>query len=251
MALTVTSANTNNLRGGARNVMRSPSGIPYVVLVDATDGGIEVWKGDGVSPTAFSEQHASGNPQTSGYGCVSAAMDSSGVIHIAYMYYNTKVSQLRYVTFSTATDTFSGDVAVKADIGNDPILAVDPVHGHRSGQQRCAACSLLRIPQQGGIALPVLQQPDRWSLEQRRPGDRRCHQWLSLHGLRPHNRQGQPARGQLYSDGICETWSITPWLLWETATIPPAGHSMTLPFRRPQGEPQWWRILRATITCFA
>ena len=121
MALTVTSANTNNLRGGARNVMRSPSGIPYVVLVDATDGGIEVWKGDGVSPTAFTEQNAAANPQTSGYGCVSAAMDSSGVIHIAYMYYNTKVSQLRYVTYNTATDTFSGDVAVKADIGNDPI----------------------------------------------------------------------------------------------------------------------------------
>ena len=69
---------------------------------------------------SFAEQDSSNNPQASTYGSSSAAIDSTGIIHIAYMYYNAASSDARYVTFNTSTDTFSGDVALNADIGQDP-----------------------------------------------------------------------------------------------------------------------------------
>jgi hypothetical protein len=74
------------------------------------------------TPTSFIEQDLSNNPQTAGYGSCSAAIDSTDIIHIAYMYYNGKTSELRYVTFDAdgTTDTFSGDAQIIADIGDDP-----------------------------------------------------------------------------------------------------------------------------------
>ncbi len=123
-AIRVTSANTNTVQKGARIVVRNSSGTPYIVLQDRNDSGIEVWKGNATDPTSFSEQDTANNPQagTDLYGSPAAAIDSTDIIHIVYQYYNTKTSELRYVTFNAdgLTDTFSGDVQIIADIGDDP-----------------------------------------------------------------------------------------------------------------------------------
>jgi hypothetical protein len=119
-AVAITSGNNNILRGSGRVVVRSSAGIPYVVLEDTTDGGIEVWKGNGVTPTGFTEQDSANNPASSGrYGSPACAIDSAGIIHIVYMDDNGTAPSVRYVTFSTSSDTFSGDVAVVADLGSD------------------------------------------------------------------------------------------------------------------------------------
>jgi hypothetical protein len=89
---------------------------------DTTDSGVEIWKGNSTTPTSFSEQDNTNNPQTTDYTACGMAIDSTDVIHIIYCYYNGKTSQLRYVTFDAdgTTDTFSGDVALVADLGADP-----------------------------------------------------------------------------------------------------------------------------------
>jgi hypothetical protein len=122
-AIAVTSANTNTQAQGTRVCLRNSGGTPYLVLEDTTDGGIEVWKGNGTAPSSFSEQDNTNNPQTAGYGSCSAAIDSTDIIHIAYMYDNGKTSELRYVTFDAdgVVDAFSGDAQVIADIGDDPV----------------------------------------------------------------------------------------------------------------------------------
>jgi hypothetical protein len=126
-AIQVTSANTNTQAQGARVCVRNSSGTPYVVLESSSAGasGIQVWKGNSTTPSSFSEQDNTNNPETGStleYGSCSAAIDSTDIIHIAYMYDNGKLSELRYVTFDAdgTTDTFSGDAQVIADIGDDP-----------------------------------------------------------------------------------------------------------------------------------
>src|SRR3990167_4025125 len=106
-AIAVTSANTNNTLNGNRVVVRTSAGIPYVVVNDSTDGSIEVWKGDGTTPTSFTEQDTANNPDATTYGSMSAAIDSTGVIHIVFMEYISKSDDLEYITFATATDTFA------------------------------------------------------------------------------------------------------------------------------------------------
>ncbi len=108
---------------GARVVVRNSSGTPYVILEDAANDSIEVWKGNGTTPTSFTEQDSGNNPESAIYGSCSAAIDSADIIHIAYQYDNGKTSELRYVTFDAdgSTDTFSGDVSVISDIGSDPL----------------------------------------------------------------------------------------------------------------------------------
>jgi hypothetical protein len=78
---------------------------------------------ESTTPTSFVEQDAGNNPEGSSYGSCSAAIDSTDIIHIAYMYDNGKTSELRYVTFDAdgTTDTFAGDAQVIADIGDDPV----------------------------------------------------------------------------------------------------------------------------------
>ena len=118
-AVAVTSANTNKI-GYSRNVVRTSGGIPYVVLEDSTDGGIEVWKGNSATPTSFSEQDSANNPQSSGrYGSPACAIDSTDKIHIIYADDNAGNPQYRYVVFNTVTDTFSGDAAITSDLGSD------------------------------------------------------------------------------------------------------------------------------------
>lgn len=120
MAVAVTSDQSNRQFLGARVVVRTSAGIPYVIVEDLTNGAIRVFKGDAATPTSFAEQDSANNPATAGYGACSAAIDSTGIIHIAYQYDNGKASELRYVTFNTGTDAFAGDAQVIADIGADP-----------------------------------------------------------------------------------------------------------------------------------
>lgn len=115
-AIQVTSAGTNSLGtySTARNLIRNSSGIPYVVVYDSS-GQIEVWKGNSATPSSFSEQDSANKPSNSDYTGGSAAIDSTGVIHIAYYdssSTSSKAYQLRYVTFNTSTNTFSGDTSV-------------------------------------------------------------------------------------------------------------------------------------------
>jgi len=118
-AVQVTSVNTNRQINSSRVSVRTSAGIPYVI-VNQILGIIQVFKGNSVTPTSFTIQDDANDPAGTTYGSSSAAIDSTGVIHISYHYYNGKTSELRYVTFNTGTDTFSGDAQLVADIGGDP-----------------------------------------------------------------------------------------------------------------------------------
>lgn len=118
-AIAVTSANTNNINNGNRVVVRTSAGIPYVVLVDATDASIEVWKGDSSTPTSFTEQDTANNPDATTYGSMSAAIDSTGIIHIVFMEYISKSDDLEYVTFNTNTGVFAGAATINTDLGGE------------------------------------------------------------------------------------------------------------------------------------
>ncbi len=111
----ITTANNNSLNGG-RAVVRTSAGTLYTVILDETDGGVEVWKS--TNGTSWTEQDTANNPQNANYIAPSCAIDSSDVIHISYYNSNGASSTIRYVTFDTSTDTFSGDVQVH-DVGVD------------------------------------------------------------------------------------------------------------------------------------
>lgn len=73
-----------------------------------------------VAPGAFFGLDIAGRPRSAGrYINPAIAIDSAGIIHIAYMDDNGAAPSVRYVTFNTATGAFSGDVAIVADLGND------------------------------------------------------------------------------------------------------------------------------------
>lgn len=118
--VTTSSGNSFGLEVTHRAVVRDTTGIPYVVVENETDNAIDVWMGNSTTPTSFSQQDAANRPTATDYGHCSCAIDSSGIIHIVYMYDNGKSSQARYVTFNTSTNVYAGDVAIIADVGNDP-----------------------------------------------------------------------------------------------------------------------------------
>jgi len=113
---------TYNQTNGARVLVRNSAGTPYVVMTDEDATGITVWKGNSTTPTSFSEQDAGNAPASGTYGSVSAAIDSTDIIHIVYMELDGKTSACRYVTFDAdgTTDTYAGDVDVDADLGSEP-----------------------------------------------------------------------------------------------------------------------------------
>jgi len=115
----VTSGNTNNVNNGSRMCVRTTAGIPYVVVCDATDASIEVWKGNSTTPTSFAEQDTTHNPDATTFGSMSAAIDSTGVIHIVYVEYISKSDDLEYVTFNTNTDVFAGAATINTDLGGE------------------------------------------------------------------------------------------------------------------------------------
>lgn len=120
--------------GSTRQVIRTSAGTLYAFVNDT--GSCEIWKSsDGSS---WSEQDSSNNPACANNSYpISSAIDSSGVIHLAY--YDdggyTPIP-LKYRPFSTSTDTFgteetaesfsalpSQDMDLSVDSNNIPHLA--------------------------------------------------------------------------------------------------------------------------------
>ncbi len=123
-AINITSGNTDNndLFLSGRVVVRTSNGIPYVVIENTSDKSIDVWKADSTTPTSFAEQDSANKPDATDYENPSAAIDSGDVIHIVYVHDDdadmSSVQEVRYVTFDTSTDTFSGDETVYAFTAN-------------------------------------------------------------------------------------------------------------------------------------
>ena len=72
---------------------------------------------------AFYEPDSANKPTGTLYGAVSAAIDSSDIIHIAYMSDAGKASPLLYATFradGVNDDWLTTDVSLVADVGEDP-----------------------------------------------------------------------------------------------------------------------------------
>jgi len=105
-------ANAGGYGGGcvSRCVVRTTNGDIYAVLLDnsatppryirvfeSTDGG-----------ATWTQQDAADAPWGDNYHAQSAAIDGNGIIHIAYWDSTSSSTGLRYVTFSTTTNTFSG-----------------------------------------------------------------------------------------------------------------------------------------------
>lgn len=68
----------------------------------------------------FKEQDSAHKPVSYiRYGSCSCVIDSGGIIHIVYMDSNGDTPAVRYVTFDTNTNLFSGDIAVIEDIGDN------------------------------------------------------------------------------------------------------------------------------------
>lgn len=112
----------------ARCVVRSASGNIYAVILDepsAPTGTVRVFEStDGGA--SWTQQDAADAPSGNYWG-QSAAIDGNGIIHIAYWDRSSTSPGLRYVMFSTATNTFSGDTAVVSTQtqGSTVALAID------------------------------------------------------------------------------------------------------------------------------
>ena len=115
----------------ARCVVRSASGNIYAVILDepsAPMGTVRVFESTN-GGASWTEQDAADAPSGNYWG-QSAAIDGNGIIHIAYWDRSSTSPGLRYVTFSTGTNTFSGDTAVVSVTSAEPdalkvALAVD------------------------------------------------------------------------------------------------------------------------------
>jgi hypothetical protein len=125
MAIKVTGSDGSGFfqANGSRCLVRNSSGVPYVLARDNTAGGykITLYKGNSNNPTSFSKVDNTNAPQTNGsefYGSASMAIDSSDVIHVAFMHDAGKASKLWYVTVSS--DTWGTPTTLVSDIGADP-----------------------------------------------------------------------------------------------------------------------------------
>src|SRR3990167_617019 len=117
-ATLVVSTNVNVvIPNGTRGCVRTSTGIPYVVLFDSTDDKIEVWKGNSVTPTSFTEKDTANSPVGATYGSISAAIDGNGIIHIVWCEYISKSDDLEYIQFDTGDDTFKNATTINADLG--------------------------------------------------------------------------------------------------------------------------------------
>lgn len=110
-----------------KNVVRTTGGTLYAVVnfqrtIPTPRSDVVVYKStDGSS---WSEQDAANNPtggSASAYSSVSCALDSSGNIHISYRH---NLNGIRYVVFSTSTDTFSGDTQIVTSTTNQNTTAI-------------------------------------------------------------------------------------------------------------------------------
>lgn len=117
MAVTVTGANNNSQANSNRVCVRTAAGIPYVIVWNTSGNDIEIYKGNSATPSSFTEQDTADNPSAAVYGAVSAAIDSTGIIHIVYMRYITKSDDLIYVTYNTTTDQWGTPATINSDLG--------------------------------------------------------------------------------------------------------------------------------------
>ena len=90
-------------------VILDTSATPAVRVYESTNGG-----------SSWTQKDAAHAPTGAHYTEPSAAIDGNGVIHIAYWDSTSTSTGLRYVTFSTSTNSFSGDIAVVAVSYNQP-----------------------------------------------------------------------------------------------------------------------------------
>jgi hypothetical protein len=111
MSVKVSSAVSNTLGPSARNVVRTSGGTLYAIFQNTTNTAVVAFKStDG---TTWTEQNSAGRPATASGtpGSVSAAIDSTGVIHVSWWVGGTG---LKYVTFDTSTDTWGTAVTALA-----------------------------------------------------------------------------------------------------------------------------------------
>jgi hypothetical protein len=139
----IPAANVNGLTVGPgfveatdREIVRTAANKVYVIVADdnpcqissSTPGVIRTYKGSGAQaananvPTAFSEVDTAHHPVSAGSGtCISGSpssvlwgtdirLDSSGIIHLAYI--DLSGATLYYQTFSTLTDTWGSRTAI-------------------------------------------------------------------------------------------------------------------------------------------
>ncbi len=91
------------MAGAGRQLVRTSAGTLYAFINDG--GSCEIWKS--ANGTTWAEQDSANNPACPATPNGEAmAIDSTGTLHLIYTI-NTTLS-LRYQTFSTVTDTFSG-----------------------------------------------------------------------------------------------------------------------------------------------
>jgi len=120
-AIAVTSANDNYTTNADRVCVRTSAEIPYVVVWNRITNDIEIYKGNSSTPSSFTEQDTANNPSASVFGCSSAAIDSTGVIHIVYMSYISDSDDLMYVTYATATDQWGTPATINGDLGVESV----------------------------------------------------------------------------------------------------------------------------------
>jgi len=118
-AISVTSANSNSLLNSARSVFRDSSGIPYVLSFYGTT--IQISKGNSTTPTSWTQYSLSSAGTI--LASASGAIDSSNVIHIAWMDDAGATSRLVYSTFTCSTNSFSTIEGLNSDIGEDPVAS--------------------------------------------------------------------------------------------------------------------------------
>ena len=100
----------------SRTIVRTTSGNIYTVIADFNSNSIHVYESSN-GGTSWVLQDSAHSPGPGDYSYPSAAIDGNGIIHIAY--WNQSVG-LRYVTFSTVTNTFSGSSAVVSQTSGQP-----------------------------------------------------------------------------------------------------------------------------------
>ncbi len=119
MSVRITTSDIDTSSFDERPLARNSNGLLYVVLANATDGRIGVYKGNGIVPTAFTEMDTGGAPTDALYKCISVDIDSNDVLHIVYVKIASGMvnSSIRYVQFRAdgVNDDFQNDVEVIAD----------------------------------------------------------------------------------------------------------------------------------------
>ncbi len=127
-----------NIRAGTRVVIRDANDRVYV-FVNA-GGNIRAYKGNVVGePASFAEQEPAGAPDNADYVGLAAAIDSVGLVHIAY-YFNDSAAHgaspnIRYAQFRTSAHATTQDDWVLID---EEVAVLDNGEGNYAVKERLA-----------------------------------------------------------------------------------------------------------------